>query len=286
MVKKETKKNVKKDVPVKKQTVKKTTSKVKSKKTSEVLKATDMVKKMAVPTEKQMLTEVLEREKKINKFSLIFSLFVWAELIALIVLFSTHNVYLTSKRGDDLNFGKHLEQMQRSQNQKMKKISKKNTAQKEQVKQKKASGCPCSKQVERTVSFDDADYAAYAQKGEAKIEGKICAKLLDGKEKCFPKVDVFVNPVTPYSDEWYAKGWAGRENLKAPDKRAWNYQRKTKTDENGNFVIADLPEGSYYVGSLFCLPMTSDDKACRLVRYGAKVKVKGTTPVQLEMVYP
>ena len=59
MVKKEIKKNVKKDVPVKKQTVKKTTSKVKSKKTSEVLKATDMVKKMAVPTEKQMLTEEL-----------------------------------------------------------------------------------------------------------------------------------------------------------------------------------------------------------------------------------
>ena len=149
---------------------------------------------------------------------------------------------------------------------------------------RKAPACPPP--VPRKAKYNPEEYAPYAQKGNASIQGKLCFPLADGSEKCFANTTVFINPVTTYSDEWYNRGWAGREYLATADKRVIPFNKMVKTDKDGNFAFKDLAPGSYYVGTMVCLPKTKDAKACAYTRWAAKVTMKRMVKPTFKKVYP
>jgi len=144
----------------------------------------------------------------------------------------------------------------------------------------------CPEPVARKVSFVEEEYAPYAGEGNAIIEGSACFTLSNGSEKCFSNVDVFINPVTSYSDEWYNRAWAGREFLQKADERALDFNKIVKTDEKGAFKFSGLKPGSYYVGAAVCLPDSKDSKNCRVARFASKVSMKNRVKTILKKVYP
>ncbi len=144
----------------------------------------------------------------------------------------------------------------------------------------------CPEPVARKAQFNEAEYEHYATAGKAVIAGKACFTLADGAEKCFAGVDVFINPVTTYSTEWYERGWAGREFLENSDVRALKYNKKVRTAKDGSYRFENLPAGSYYVGAVVCEPAKKDAKECQITRYAAKVKMKNSVRPTLLKVFP
>lgn len=144
----------------------------------------------------------------------------------------------------------------------------------------------CPEPVARKAQFNEAEYEHYATTGKAVIAGKVCSTLADGAEKCFAGVDVFINPVTTYSTEWYERAWAGREFLANPDVRALKYNKKVRTAKDGSYRFENLPAGSYYVGAVVCEPARKDAKECQITRYAAKVKMKNSVRPTLLKVFP
>ena len=158
------------------------------------------------------------------------------------------------------------------------KVSKNRTRRKKAPVEAKPCGNP------RNVVFNEAEYKAYAEKGSLSLKGNVCASLPAGVA-CPKNALVFVNPVTSYSTEWYGRHWVGNELLALPDKKAWNYQRRTESQPKGDFVLAELPAGSYYVGSTMCVQLKPADARCTPVRLGAKVTLSEDTQVELPIVF-
>ena len=145
---------------------------------------------------------------------------------------------------------------------------------------------PPLKLAERKATFVEAEYAPYAGTGKAVIEGQACFELADGNKKCFEDANVFINPVTTYSDEWYNRGWAGKEFLEKADARALPYNKMIKTGKDGYFKFEGLQPGSYYVGAMVCLPEAQDSKKCSCSRFASKVTMKNRVKTTLKQVYP
>ena len=144
----------------------------------------------------------------------------------------------------------------------------------------------CPPLVKRNVVFNEVEYEPYAKQGEAAITGKLCVKLTDGSDKCFEGANVFINPVTSYSNEWYNRGWAGKENLERADERAFKFNKMTSTDKDGHFAFENLAPGSYYVGAAICVPETKDSPKCEYRRYATKVTMHKFIDAKLKKVYP
>ena len=141
--------------------------------------------------------------------------------------------------------------------------------------------------VQRKAKYIESEYAPYQQKGNATISGKVCLTLEDNTEKCFPNVRVIINPVTSYSQEWFARGWAGTEYLEEADPRVKPTNLIQQTDANGAFAFKNLPAGSYYVGAEVCAPKTKDAKEedCIYTRLGARVKMKNFVTPTFKKVF-
>lgn len=143
----------------------------------------------------------------------------------------------------------------------------------------------CPEEVARKETFNAEQYAPYAIKGTAKIVGKACFPVGEkGALKCFEGIDVFINPVTDYSREWWKRGWAGKEVLQPADKRVLPFNKHVVTDKDGNFAFNDLAAGDYYVVTQICAPR--EGACCSHIRYGAKLSVKTTATPKFEQVFP
>ena len=160
---------------------------------------------------------------------------------------------------------------------------------KETKKQPKQATCPALKLEPRKAPFIEEEYAPYAGEGNAVIEGAACFELKDGTTKCFENADIFINPVTTYSDEWYSRHWVGNERLAQADERAVKYNKMIKTGKDGKYKFDKLKPGSYYVGFTYCMPEGKEEneaKKCVCSRYAAKVKMKKLVRPTLKKVFP
>ena len=97
--------------------------------------------------------------------------------------------------------------------------------------------------------------------------------------------EVFANPVTAYSREWFNRNWAGRENLKPADPRVWKTHFKGQIGPDGQFVFEHLPAGEYFVAARACVQFHPRQKGCKEVRFGKRVRTDGQQPVVLDVVY-
>lgn len=106
-----------------------------------------------------------------------------------------------------------------------------------------------SKRVERQVAFPADEYAALAKTGTAAISGRLTLPLASGVLVGADEV-ISVAPVTTYSAEAAERALAGRAVTRA-DPRAREYTHTTRSNDDGYFVLRNLPSGTFFVsGSL------------------------------------
>lgn len=144
----------------------------------------------------------------------------------------------------------------------------------------------CPEPVARKAQYIEAQYAPYAAGGKAKIQGKACFALKDGSEKCLAGLDIYINPVTDYSNEWYERGWVGTEYLEVADERVIPFNKSVKTAQDGSFTFDNLAPGSYYVVTQLCLPTGKEAATCEYRRYGTKVTMKNLVKPTLKQIFP
>lgn len=108
-------------------------------------------------------------------------------------------------------------------------------------------GCALPSPQPRRAVFDETEYAPYAGEGSCAIEGQAFLKTRAGDVKYGAGNDVWLNPVTTYSREWFERNVIGHEALEPADPRVERYARKTVADGEGRFRFEKLPPGEYYI---------------------------------------
>ncbi|PRY69281.1 carboxypeptidase-like regulatory domain-containing protein [Halomonas ventosae] len=108
--------------------------------------------------------------------------------------------------------------------------------------------------VARRVAFPAEEYAALEKRGSAVISGRL---LLGGRPMANRPISAA--PVTTYSAEAAEQALAGRA-VEPADPRARAYTHTTRTDGNGDFRLAGLPAGEFYVSGSGQDPSTGETR--------------------------
>jgi len=140
--------------------------------------------------------------------------------------------------------------------------------------------------IER-MPFPEDEYRQLKKFGRNTVHGIVYLQNSISDEKVLGKnIELFLNPVTSYSKQWYNQSYLGGYKLTSPDKRLFNYLKSTKSDENGEFDFFGVPKGDYYlIGKITCSEECGfqSNKIIRLVK---EINVDGTTDVELTKVVP
>ena len=109
-----------------------------------------------------------------------------------------------------------------------------------------SSGCI----AERKAMFNEDEFRAYAQKGNAVIFGDAFLKTRGGEIRKAAGNTIYLTPATAYTAEWIAHvtKYAARRMTPA-DPRYFQYERTTTADGDGRFEFTDLPPGHYFVAT-------------------------------------
>ena len=99
----------------------------------------------------------------------------------------------------------------------------------------------------RMATFNEAEYAPYAQPGTGSISGQAFLKTRGGEVKYGAGNEIYLNPVTTYSTEWFQETVLNNRRLKPADSRTDPFHWVTSADGQGNFQFENLPAGEYYV---------------------------------------
>lgn len=99
----------------------------------------------------------------------------------------------------------------------------------------------------RMATFVEAEYAPYAEPGTGSISGQAFLKTRGGDVKYGAGNEVYLNPVTTYSTEWYQETVLKNRRLKPADPRTEKYHWITVADGQGHFTFENVPAGDYYV---------------------------------------
>lgn len=114
---------------------------------------------------------------------------------------------------------------------------------------------PPPQRVERSVAFPADEYAALKKTGTAAISGRLTLPTQGGTVIGAGEV-ISVAPVTTYSAEAAERALAGRAVTKA-DPKAREYTHTTRSNDEGYFVLRNLPSGDFYVSGSLIDPNTS-----------------------------
>lgn len=132
-----------------------------------------------------------------------------------------------------------------------------------------AAGCAAGVSP-RTAAFQEQEYAPYAGTGTASITGQVSLKTEEGYVTTGGGCkEVYLEPVTTYSSEWFHRQVLQNEPLADPDPRTIPYRRITQASTAGHFTFEQLQPGSYYL-------------ACRMV--WDRWVMLGTRPTMFEEV--
>jgi len=137
------------------------------------------------------------------------------------------------------------------------------------------------------MPFPEDEYSQLKKFGRNTVHGKVYLESSINDEKVLGrKIELFLNPVTSYSKQWYNQSYLGGYKLTPPDKRLFNYLKSTKSDENGEFDFFGVPKGDYYlIGRITC----SDEcgfSSSKIIRLTKEIYIDGTTTVELTKVVP
>lgn len=108
------------------------------------------------------------------------------------------------------------------------------------------SGCLTQTPYQRQAPFIEAEYKPYAVAGTGSISGQAFLKTRAGDVKYGAGNEVWLNPVTTYSTEWFENAVIPYRAITPPDRRTSDYARRTIADAEGRFKFERLPPGEYY----------------------------------------
>lgn len=127
------------------------------------------------------------------------------------------------------------------------------------------------KQVPR-MKFPEHGYKGLEKSGTAIVKGQAFLKTRGGDVKLAAGNEIFLNPVTSYSNEWYEKAYIQGKPLADPDPRLWDYVVKTVADGNGRFSFKNVPAGQYYVTTVITWEAATGYRGSLQVQGGAVTK--------------
>jgi hypothetical protein len=104
------------------------------------------------------------------------------------------------------------------------------------------SGCATQR-----MPFDESDFAGLTLEGDKTISGELF--LIDQLEEkqVGDMAEVTLEPVTPYSSQWYEVSYLGNRSLQKPDPRYKRFVRRARTDKEGAFAFTGVAPGEYYL---------------------------------------
>ncbi|HHD80433.1 MAG TPA: hypothetical protein ENK99_02330 [Campylobacterales bacterium] len=137
------------------------------------------------------------------------------------------------------------------------------------------------------MPFPEDEYNQLKKFGRNTVHGKVYLQNSINDEEIFGKrIELFLNPVTSYSKQWYNQSYLGGYKLTPPDKRLFNYLKSTKSDENGEFSFFGVPRGEYYlIGKITCGTECGFDSS-KIIRLAKEIYINGTTNVELTKIIP
>ena len=111
------------------------------------------------------------------------------------------------------------------------------------------SACvPATPRISR-MPFPEQEYKALPKVGTAIVRGQAFLKTRGGDVKTAAGSEVFLNPVTSYSLEWYELSYLTNRLANAADPRLWEYVPKQIADGSGRFTFKNVAPGEYFVTS-------------------------------------
>lgn len=138
----------------------------------------------------------------------------------------------------------------------------------------------CAKTYERQAEFNQAEYAPYEEPGMARVCGQAYLSLDDGQQHVASGDHVLIAPVTSYTEEAFKVKVLRGRTMEAPSPDAIQFEKHTRTDDEGRFCFLDLPAGNYFVVADIALPTsTKEHRESQLAH--AKVSIKGEENVYI-----
>ena len=107
------------------------------------------------------------------------------------------------------------------------------------------AGC-VNQQLAHRMPFPSAEYSVLPTTGTGTVEGQAFLKTVGGDVKYGAGTDVYLIPITSYSEEWYDITFNQHKQTAMSDPRQTPYVRTVKADGAGNFKFEDVPPGKYF----------------------------------------
>jgi hypothetical protein len=108
-------------------------------------------------------------------------------------------------------------------------------------------GVGCAGPQPRLATFNESEFARYRGAGTSVISGQAFMKTRSGDVKYGAGNQVFLTPVTSYTNEGWERSIIKGEKLVPPDPRLQEFRRQTTADGEGRFTFESLPSGDYFV---------------------------------------
>jgi len=110
-------------------------------------------------------------------------------------------------------------------------------------------GCAAPVQVVpvRRIPFPEAEYLALPKTGTSTVKGQAFLKTRGGDVKTAAGSQVFLNPLTSYSIQWYESSYLPNRPIENYDPRLDAYMRIQQADGSGRFAFKNVPAGEYFV---------------------------------------
>lgn len=109
-----------------------------------------------------------------------------------------------------------------------------------------ACAAPQTPSVPR-LPFNESEYAALPKAGTAVVRGQIFARLRGGGVIKGAGSEIYLNPVTSLSQQWFDEGQKGNKLVGPEDPRYAAAGRTVYADADGRFEFTEVPPGDYFI---------------------------------------
>ncbi|MDD5405911.1 MAG: carboxypeptidase regulatory-like domain-containing protein [Sulfurovaceae bacterium] len=134
------------------------------------------------------------------------------------------------------------------------------------------------------IPFPAKEYNNLSLTGSSAIQGKIVIQTNDGKIVSGSDARLYLNPYTSYSKQWYKENYLHGNLMDGTDDRLYKYLKFTTANDNGGFVLNNIPKGKYYlVGTVVCGQECGFD-GIKNIRIVSEVSVDNNATISVNLV--
>ncbi|MFI4910234.1 MAG: hypothetical protein ACIAQZ_01060 [Sedimentisphaeraceae bacterium JB056] len=105
----------------------------------------------------------------------------------------------------------------------------------------------CAVKPVQRIPFPVSEYNSLQKEGTGVVVGQAFLRTRGGDIKTAAGQDVFLNPITSYSKQWYNVAYKEKKPMTEPDPLYSDYIYTKVADADGRFTFKDVPPGDYYL---------------------------------------